>query len=126
MPWRLNEKPSGTERAVSALCYLTAGLAGIIYIIVSRSSYEHPFFRFHFLQSIVIYILGMLLGWAFKVLMDIVGGFLPLSIAVYVVEGVSIISKTYGLMAVYGLIFAALGKYAEIPFLSNIVRQNMR
>ena len=30
------------------------------------------------------------------------------------------------LLLVYGLIWAILGKYAEIPFISNVARQNLR
>ncbi|MBX9686314.1 MAG: hypothetical protein K2X27_06400 [Candidatus Obscuribacterales bacterium] len=141
MGWNRSEKPSVAERAVSALCYLTGGIIGIIYIIVSRSHYQSDFFRFHFLQSIVIVILTMLIQWARGAMGLVLGPLLPGMIealstvlpAAAVGTGITVLGvlinaifTAFNLLAIYGLIWAALGKYAEIPFLSNVVRQQMR
>lgn len=145
MPWRQQsnfrppEKGSTVERVVAVLCYLTAGLAGIIYIIISRSSYQAPFFRFHFLQSVIIGILAMLLTWARGAFDMIAGGpFLMFSewlnsmmpntgamIANGILWTVGIVFAAFSLLPIYGAIMAALGKYAEIPYISNVVRQQM-
>ena len=145
MPWRQQsnsrppEKGSKTERIVAVLCYLTAGLAGIIYIIISRSSYQAPFFRFHFLQSVIIGILAMLLSWAqgafgmiaagpSEMLIKGLSDLVPNSgtmISDVILGAVGIIFTAFSLLPIYGAIMAALGKYAEIPFISNVVRQQM-
>ncbi len=139
MPWTRNNKPGPMERAVSALCYVTGGIAGIIYIIISRSNYQSEFFRFHFLQSIVLVILTMLLNWALQAFSLIAGTAISglagvmgaaADTVTMIVQFINVAFNyawlVYGLIPLYGLIFAALGKYAEIPFLSNVVRNQMR
>jgi uncharacterized membrane protein len=141
MPFRLNSSPGALERAISALCYLTGGIAGIIYIIISRASYQSDFFRFHFLQSIVLAILSLLLNWAFSALGMMLGPLMPTLVetlshmfsgatAAGIGEGLMLLVNSlitaWSLLAVYGLVCAALGKFAEIPFISNVVRQQMR
>jgi uncharacterized membrane protein len=142
MPWnRRVESPSMKERIISALCYPTGGIAGIIYIIISRSSYQSDFFRFHFLQSIVLVILSVLLGFATQALGVMLGPLVPMfsellskvidpntasQVMYVVVMLLGAIFKAFSLLSVYGLIWALLGKFAEIPFLSNVVRQQMR
>lgn len=136
MPWRQQDNPTALERVISVACYLTAGIAGILYIIISRSSYQTNFFRFHFMQSIILGIIALLIGWAsnffamtitpFFRLLD---GLLPGSggmIANGIVMLVQAVIMAFGLLPFYGVLFAALGKYAEIPFISNVVRQQMR
>lgn len=134
MPWRSQDSSATTlERVVAVLCYLTAGLAGIVYIILSRSSSQSNFFRFHFLQSIIIGILAILLTWTSNtlsvMLFTILDNVMPGTggqIANGVGFALGIVMKAFALLPVYGLIFAALGKFAEIPFISNVVRQQMR
>lgn len=136
MPWRSQDSATPLERVVAVLCYLTAGLAGIVYIILSRSSSQSNFFRFHFLQSIILGILSILLTWTGSALaMIIVPLFTMLDNALpgtggQIANGIgfvlSIAMRAFSLLPVYGLIFAALGKFAEIPFISNVVRQQMR
>lgn len=123
MPFRLNNSPGGVERLVSALCYMTGGIAGIIYIIISRSSYQSDFFRFHFLQSIVLVILSLLLNFSSGALRLMLGALLPVGGIELFIDGLITVMS---LLAIYGIICAAIGKYAEIPFISNLVRQQMR
>lgn len=142
MPWR-NDRPGSykssyggpgaVERIVSVLCYLTGGIVGIIYIIISRSHYQSDFFRFHFLQSIVLAIISLLLSWALQAIPVMLGPLLGLAqaggggeIIRLINQGVYIILLAYGLLPLYGAIMAALGKYAQIPYLSDVVRNQMR
>lgn len=136
MPWNLSDKPTGLERVIAVLCYLTAGLAGIIYIILNRQSYQSNFFRFHFLQSVILGIIGLLVSWsmgAFEMvsmpLFEFLNGLIPNvggQIANGIVMVVAAIRPALALLGVYALILAALGKYAEIPFISDVVRQQLR
>lgn len=146
MPWRFTpgpnkmSGPSAMERVVGLLCYMTGGIAGIIYIVLSRSSYQSDFFRFHFLQSIVLAIMAMLIGWAGGAFNGIMGPALSWFTNLLVSAGFGgaetiagalggillLILQAFNLLPVYGAVMAALGKYAQIPFLSDVVRQQMR
>lgn len=136
MPWRSQDNATALERVVAVLCYLTSGLAGIVYIILSRSSSQSNFFRFHFLQSIIIGIMAILLQWTAGALgMVTLPLFNMLDSAMpgtggQIANGVGFllaaILRAFMLLPVYGLLFAAFGKFAEIPFISNVVRQQMR
>lgn len=135
MPWyNLNEsKPSILERIIGGVCYLTMGLVGLLYIIISGRSGQSTFFRFHFLQSIILGIIGVLLNWTSGIFLSLLGGILRMfspeiaGTAAYWLDFsiVNILRAAY-LLLVYGMIWAFLGKYAEIPFISNLVRQQMR
>ena len=140
MAWRqTNENASVKERAIAVVCYLTAGLAGIIYIIISRSSGQSRFFRFHFLQSIVLGILSLMLAWCRDALMLIAAGpftaffnylntIMPNTggmIANGILMVIGWVFTAFALLPFYALIFAALGKYSEIPYISDVVRRQM-
>lgn len=136
MPWRSQDTATALERVVAVLCYLTAGLAGIVYIILSRTSSQSNFFRFHFLQSIFLGLLAILLQWSSGALgmitmplFNMLDGAMP-GTGGQIANGVFLIInalfRAFQLLPVYGLLFAAFGKFAEIPFISNVVRQQMR
>lgn len=144
MPWsqpkfRPPDNASALERVVAVLCYLTSGLAGIVYIIISRTSNQSRFFRFHFLQSIILGILAILVGWAknaFEMItapaMASLGSWLHGTLAATgdgIMTAISwLIMAILGalfLLPFYGAIMAALGKTAEIPYISDVVRQQL-
>ena len=112
------------------------GLIGLLYIILSGKSANSPFFRFHFLQSILLGVLGCLLNWTAGAFVSILGGMLgmfgeaasgPSSV---ILNGITFLIHNIYLAGIlllgYGAIWAFLGKYAEIPFVSNLVRQQIR
>lgn len=91
------------------------------------------------MQSIILGILSFLLGFAGLVLKNILVGaitvvfaLLPGSQAIAGAVGTAIdgllllINGLIYLLLIYGLIFALLGKYAEIPVISSLVRKNIR
>lgn len=127
--------PSPVERIVGILCYLTSGIAGIIYIIINRSHQQSDFFRFHFLQSIVLGIMSMLLGWALQASAMILGPLIGMLLQALSGAGIVIGSVAevlnfgmwiFYLLPLYGAVMAGLGKYAPIPLLSDVVRNQMR
>lgn len=136
MPWMRENKPTALERIIAGICYLTAGLAGLLYIILAARSGQSSFFRFHFLQSIILYIIGLLLSWAGGILLSLLGGILGMvdslapgvgaQIGLWTPLALDVVVRAGFLLLIYGMIFALLGKYAEIPFISNLVRQQMR
>ncbi len=134
MRWNKSSQPMVVERAVAGICYLTAGLAGLLYIILSGNSNQSLFFRFHFLQSIILGIILFLLGMTGNIMANILSGILglfhseQLSIVILTPVGwvLRILSGLIFLALAYGAIWAFLGKQAEIPGISRLVRQQMR
>lgn len=120
------------ERLIAALCYLTLGMAGLIYTIIQGRYARTNFFRFHFLQSILLGIFGMLINWTSSIFVSIVGGILQMipgmgpEMIMVLPLAVSWILRIGMLLLLYGLVMALLGKEAQIPMVSNIVRQQLR
>lgn len=135
MPWFSSSTPSTAERVVAVLSYLSSGLAGIIYVIATGNRSQSMFFRFHFLQSIMTGIFGFLLQWCAGLMLSISTGIASALIflgpAMSVVVGntliliIGLISKAAWLLVLYCAFMAALAKYAEVPFISDMVRRNM-
>jgi uncharacterized membrane protein len=131
---RFNQRqPETKERIVSSLCYLSMGFIGLLYIIFSGRNSQSPFFRFNFLQSIILGIFSCLLSWTEQAVFSILNGIFGLAgsnVLPMLMSGIvliaGLIAKFAYLLMLYGFIWAILGKQAEIPFLSNIVRQQMR
>lgn len=133
MPSFSPKNPVAVERTVAGLCYLSGGLIGLLYIIISRSRSQSMFFRFHFLQSMILVALGILINLTVGIMQNIVGGMLgllnlgsPGVVLSYIALGIQLIVNAGFLLMIYGMIMAFLGKYAEIPVISPLVRQNMR
>jgi uncharacterized membrane protein len=124
MSWKYATPPNITERIVGSLCYLTFGLAGIIYILLSGRHGQSDIFRFHFMQSIALGILGLLLSWAIRLFTST---FLSLlgNIGLEIIVCVDWLMKAAYLLLLYGMIASLLGKYAEIPLVSDLVRRQM-
>jgi hypothetical protein len=139
MPYFKDSKQELLEKGISALCYISCGLIGLLYVLVSgKNARTAPLFYFHFLQSIILGILSFLLGWTGSVLkqiaMGITGlifGLFPGGTLVSMVVGSAIdwflfaINSVLYVLMIYGVVFALLGKYAEIPVLSKLVRKNL-
>jgi len=135
MPWHnlSNSQPDVKERIIAGLCYVTFGLVGLLYIIISGRSGQSSFFRFHFLQSIILGILGVLCNWTSSIFIGLLTGILSMFGAAFAQQAVGVVDFTLVvviraayLLLGYGMLWAFLGKYAEIPFISNLVRQQMR
>jgi hypothetical protein len=134
MPWRSQSEPTVAERACAGFSYFTFGVIGLIYILFfNKSGEQSELFRFHFLQAILLSIFAMLLSYAAGPMGDLLGQFIrfaPESIATGLQSGLAwtglILVNAFRLLLVYGAIFCFLGKFAEVPVISNVVRQNMR
>jgi uncharacterized membrane protein len=134
MPWIKSNQPVIVERTVAGICYLTVGLAGLLYIIVTGNKTQSLFFRFHFLQSIMLGIFLFLFQMAYGALSQILGGILGLIPGLHggavLMEPIAVLMQGVNILILvlcaYGAIFAFLGKQAEIPGVSRLVRQQMR
>lgn len=134
MPWRVANQPNAKERIISGVCYLTGGLAGILYIIIARPN-QTQFFRYHFLQSIILTIIFFLLNWCTGIFTMFIAGIVQMftgganaqsdAIIGGIVLTVTIVIQALYLLLLYGMIGALLGKMPPIPLISKVVRQQM-
>lgn len=134
MPWRLQSEPTVAEKVCGGLSYCTFGIVGMIYMLFfSKGGEQSPLFRFHFFQSILLSIAAMLLRMGIQPLLGIIfqilgavapGVVAPLAGGVGIAE--LVVQGAFSLVLIYGMVFCFLGKFAEVPIISNVVRQNMR
>ncbi len=134
MPWRIQSEPTTMERVIGGISYLTAGIAGLLYMLLTRTSHDQSMqFRFHTFQSIFLSVILVLFDWGVSFLTHLLLPLLSLggtavggSVTWIFFSGLSILTKAFYLLFLYGAIMAFLGKFAEVPYISNIVRHNMR
>jgi uncharacterized membrane protein len=138
MVYLKNQNPEWIERIIAAFCYLSCGLVGLIYILCSGKHARAPFFYFHFLQSIILGIFTWLLNWTENIIREMLSGILGLILGSFAPAAGFLTAVNFGfdwflllvgkaayLLVIYGFIFALLGRYAEIPFLSKLVHNQM-
>ncbi len=123
-------------RVMSALCYLTAGLAGFIYIIANGRDSKAVFFRFHFMQALLTAMLGCFITWTGTTLISTVGGIIGLfgegalemstPALGAVAFGIRMIGYSFSILIIFGIVQSLRGKYLELPWISKIVRGNLR
>lgn len=135
--YRNNSQPFMIERIVAALSYLTMGFAGFIWLILglfTRANLRH-FMQYHIFQSIFISIAFVLLSYIVDFLSNILS-FIPLInklvaqltflLNMPFVFDFSIIQVIIYLFLIYLAITAFMGKYSYVPFVSEIIDQNVR
>jgi uncharacterized membrane protein len=132
MPWRLQSEPNIKENIIAGVSYLTGGIAGLIYTLLTGQGKQSRVFRFNFIQSILLSIIATLFSAAGRPLVTLIAGGLSLiSPAAGAVTGSAMlmvfgaVSNIFLLLLLYGAFFAFQGKFAEVPFISKVVRQNM-
>lgn len=126
--------PEVIERVIGGLCYVTMGLIGLLYIIFQGKHSNSQFFRFHFLQAILLGIIGLLLQWTVSIFINLFGGIVGLipgtgsggEIIGTIALVFTWVLRAASILLLYGMVFAFLGKYAEIPLISKLVRQQLR
>jgi uncharacterized membrane protein len=136
MPAKFQQNSETMMRVMSAASYLTYGIAGLIYVIANGRYSKNMFFRFHFVQAILLSIFNTFISWMGSALGNTVGGILGLfgpaaagasgivgSGIILVMQGVQLI---YLLAVIAGVVQSFRGKYLEIPGVSKLVRSNTR
>lgn len=132
----MREMPNLTERMVASLSYLTMGMAGFIWLIVSLLTNIRlkPFLQYHIFQSIFISlgftVLSLFVGFLSNIL-----SFIPLInklvaqiaflLNVPVLLGYSLIQIVIYSVLIYLAGTSFLGKYSYIPWVSDIIGQNI-
>lgn len=127
------------EKAAAAACYLPAMigfLIGVVYILAKGPGSDRSFFRFHFFQAIFLSILMFCLQMLASGMSGAIIGTLRLFEGLIGNGTVVFLSSNmeyvqYALMAPfvllipYGMIFALIGRYANIPWVSRVIRSNL-
>ena len=129
--------PDIKEKIGSAITYMTLGIWGLIWLLMSRTPayYQKDFVRFHCFQSIFIGILYMFLpqgvGILFTLIMQILSLFhTPLSIIQLLDSTLNALQHLLNvgllMLIVYCVIFCLYGKYTNIPWISQMINRMLR
>jgi len=131
-----NDSSDKQIRLVSALCYVSSGIVGLIYILLNGKNNRSQFFQFHFIQALLLGILMVLFSWAgsgiANFIMGVLGLFGPAAAGVAQTVGVCIglalqlITVVLWIANIFGIVQCVRGKYADMPVVSKIARSNMR
>ncbi len=126
--------PTTIERVVAGFCYLSFGLVGLLYLLLTgQANKQTSFLQFNFLQAILLGFIGFLAKFAGSTVASVLGGAVGLispAAASFIVAPIALLEEviTFGylILVFYGTIWAFLGKQPEIPVFSKLVRQQMR
>ena len=129
--------PDIKEKISAAATYLTLGIWGLIWLLISKRSYfdQKDFVRFHCYQSIFVGLLYMFIPQGFAILFSLITQILglipflsPVTDGLHVAHGIIQTAFHYGLLAliIYCVIFSLFGKYTNIPYISQIINRMLR
>ncbi|MBU6451648.1 MAG: hypothetical protein KGS72_07730 [Cyanobacteria bacterium REEB67] len=131
-----NNQPDKKSRIIGALCYMSSGIIGLIYLLVDGKGSDNQFFRYHFYQAMLLGIFAVLISWTEQGLGMFIGGLFGLTgsagagVGSSVLMGIDLLGKLAAVVIlvadVYGLIQCLRGKYADMPMISRLVRGNLR
>ena len=131
------EKPYMIERIVSALSYITAGMIGFIWLIlgVLTKSSLRPFMKYHIFQSIFLS-MGYFLLLIILEQVSVIINFVPIvrnifSMALFpfvipIIYGLSIVQILIYTVIFYLAVTSFMGRYSYLPWISEIIKKNVR
>lgn len=133
----LTQIPDIKEKIGAMIAYLTLGIWGLIWLILSRRTYydQKDFVRFHCFQSIFIGILYMFIPQGLAILFSLITqifSFIPgidfIVNSIHVVHGIlqSIIHYGGLVLILYCVIFCLYGRYTNIPWISQMINRMLR
>ncbi len=128
----IGSRTENVERLMAAFSYMTLGLGGLVYTLLSGRYARTNFFRFHFLQAILLGIFGTLIGWTSNAFVEIIGGILQLipgagpQMILFIPMTINLVLKAGLLLCLYGIIMSFLGREAPMPVITKLVRQQLR
>ena len=129
--------PDVKEKIGAAIAYLTLGVWGLVWLLISRKHYfdQKDFVRFHCYQSLFLGMLYLFIPQGIAILFSLITqifGLLPLLSALveglHIIHGMSQSVIHYGglLLIIYCVIFSLFGKYTNIPWISQIINRMLR
>ena len=129
--------PDLSDRLISALSYITAGIVGFIWIIYIQIAKKQlgPFVKFHVFQSIFISVIYYLFNIILGILMTFVKlipfiGELVINIVFYIFQlpvffGFSIFQFAVILLLGYLVFNSLIGRYGYVPWVSDNIKKIM-
>lgn len=130
-------EPLPLEKIIAALSYLTSGLIGFIWLILGAvlKLGIRPFLLYHIYQSIFLSVLFFIVQLGLKIILDILSAIpligqlvstLTFLFTTSIFGGFSIITLVLLSIVIYLTITSLMGKYSYLPWVSNIIRANLR
>ncbi len=136
MSYVRNASPSVLERIVSAASYIMPLIGLAFYIIAYLMKKDlRPFLKYHIFQSIFIaFALWLILtglGYALNLLSYIpilknILGMITFFLNTPILLGFSIVTLFYTVFVLYLVISAICGKDSYVPWVSDIIKENLR
>lgn len=130
------DTPYMIERIIVALTYLTMGMVGFIWLIAGLFTKARlkPFLQYHIFQSIFIAlgftVLSIFIGWLSNLL-----SFIPIInrlvaqitflLNMPLIFDYSLLQAVIYAILIYLAVTAFMGKYSYIPWVSDIIDQNI-
>ena len=132
----MNNNLTWIDRIISPLTYLTMGMAGFIWLIVSLFTKVKMgrFLQYHIFQSIFIAlafaVLSILIGWisnflSFIPLINKLVAQITFLLNMPLLFGYSLIQSVIYTFLIYLAGTSLLGKYSYIPYVSDLIDQNI-
>ena len=140
MPQRYSSDYSMQERVISGLCYLPSLIGfvvGIVYILAKGRGCDGPFFRFHFYQSILLGFLGfgvvaiaqgsssVIIGFA-RLFEGLIGSGVVSMLASNTGAVGRLLLAPVGFLVIYAGLWALLGRFTKIPFITDWIYNMLR
>lgn len=130
------DAPYLIERIVAALTYLTMGVVGFIWLIIAlfTKARLRPFLQYHIFQSIFISLgftlLSMLIGWVSNLLsmiplINTLVAQITFLLNMPLIHDYSLLQSAILLFLLYLAFGAFMGKRSYIPWISEIIDQNV-
>lgn len=131
-----NETPYLIERIVAALSYLTMGMVGFVWLIIGlfTNARLKPFLQYHIFQSIFISlgfaVLSILVGWVSNLLSVIpfinkVVAQINFLLNMPLIFDYSLLQTAIYAFLAYLAITSFMGRFSYIPWVSDIIDQNI-
>jgi len=126
------------EKIISSLSYLTAGMAGFIWLIIAAFMKKtvKPFLMYHIMQSIFLSIAYFLFIELYKLFFIVIAKVPIINSILFLFNsilfnplplfwGMSLFQVFTTTVVLYLAITSLLGKYSYIPYVSDIIKRNV-
>ncbi|MBQ2870618.1 hypothetical protein IJE86_02835 [bacterium] len=130
-------EPLPLEKIIAPLSYLTAGLVGFVWLLLGAilKLGLRPFLAYHIYQSIFLSFLFFIISTGLTLLLGILSiipfigdiiSVLTFFLSTPIIASFSLINLLVGLLMIYAIITSFMGKYTQIPWVSGIIKANLR
>ena len=130
------DTPYMIEKIIATLTYLTMGMVGFIWLIVGLFTKARlkPFLQYHIFQSIFISlafaVLSTLISWisnllSFIPIINRIVAQITFLLNMPLIFDYSLLQSVIYIFIIYLAVTAFIGKYSYIPWVSDIIDQNI-